>query len=114
MLGPVKTMLLRVAGHVCWREGGREGEKRAVALVACACAYVRAQAVDVARAGQSVAMKIEATNPTEQSRMYGRHFDFNDPLLSRISRESIDALKAHFRVRWGAPGCPRVGCPGPT
>jgi hypothetical protein len=57
------------------------------------------QAVDVARVGQSVAMKIEATNPTEQSRMYARHFDHTDQLVSRISRESIDALKLHFQVR---------------
>jgi hypothetical protein len=35
-------------------------------------------------------------NPTEQSRMYGRHFDHNDQLVSKISRESINALKAHF------------------
>lgn len=52
-------------------------------------------------------MKIEATNPTEQSRLYGRHFDFNDQIVSRITRESIDALKAHFQVgvRWGGVGC---------
>ncbi len=54
------------------------------------------KAVDTATAGQSVAMKIEGGNATEQSRLYGRHFDHNDQLVSRISRESINALKAHF------------------
>jgi len=53
--------------------------------------------VDVAKAGQSVAMKIEAGNQQEASRVYGRHFDAADELVSRISRESIDALKEHFR-----------------
>lgn len=31
--------------------------------------------VDVVRAGESVAMKIEATRPEEATRLYGRHFD---------------------------------------
>lgn len=41
-------------------------------------------------------MKIEGTNATEQSRTYGRHFDHQDQLVSKISRESINALKSHF------------------
>ena len=32
--------------------------------------------VDRAKKGESVAMKIEATNTTEATRLYGRHFDF--------------------------------------
>jgi translation initiation factor 5B len=59
------------------------------------------KAVDTARAGQSVAMKIEGTNTTEQSRLYGRHFDHTDQIVSRITRESIDALKEHFRDDMG-------------
>ncbi|KAI8476355.1 MAG: P-loop containing nucleoside triphosphate hydrolase protein [Monoraphidium minutum] len=54
------------------------------------------KAVDTVRAGNSVAMKIEGTNATEQSRTYGRHFDHKDQIVSRISRESINALKSHF------------------
>jgi translation initiation factor 5B len=54
------------------------------------------KSVDAARAGQSVAMKIEGTNAAEQSRLYGRHFDHRDQLMSRVSRESINALKSHF------------------
>jgi len=34
------------------------------------------KAVDTARRGESVAMKLEPTNTTEGSRLYGRHFDF--------------------------------------
>jgi translation initiation factor 5B len=48
-------------------------------------------------------MKIEAHSSEQQSRLFGRHFDHTDPLVSLISRESIDALKSHFRVRELAP-----------
>ena len=34
------------------------------------------KAVDSAKKGDSVAMKLEPTNTTEGSRLYGRHFDF--------------------------------------
>lgn len=53
--------------------------------------------VDVARRGDAVAMKIESTKPEEAARLYGRHFDANDDLVSRISRESINVLKDMFR-----------------
>jgi len=32
--------------------------------------------VDVAKRGDNVALKIEAQNAEESSRLYGRHFDF--------------------------------------
>lgn len=32
-------------------------------------------AVDKAKRGDTVALKVEATNTTESSRLYGRHFD---------------------------------------
>eukprot|EP00798_Chlamydomonas_sp_ICE-L_P031196 gene31196-6343_t len=54
------------------------------------------KSVDTAKVGQSVAMKIESQNGEQGSRLYGRHFDFNDPIVSRITRESINALKEHF------------------
>jgi translation initiation factor 5B len=37
----------------------------------------------------------------EQQRLFGRHFDATNPLVSRISRESIDALKTHFKEEMG-------------
>lgn len=42
-----------------------------------------------------------AGNAIEQSRMFGRHFDHTDQLVSKISRESINALKAHFADEMG-------------
>ena len=53
--------------------------------------------VKKATAGQSVAMKIEPRTPSESSRLYGRHFDHKDQLVSRMTRESIDMLKECFR-----------------
>ncbi|GAB5037127.1 translation initiation factor aif-2 [Nannochloropsis oceanica] len=45
--------------------------------------------------GTQAAIKIECEkNPNI---MFGRHFTAEHPLYSRISRESIDALKSHFK-----------------
>merc|ERR1712200_41709 len=52
--------------------------------------------VDTARKGDEVCIKIEAV-PGEAPKMIGRHFDDTDLLISRISRESIDACKDYFR-----------------
>ena len=52
--------------------------------------------VDFAKQGTDVCIKIENTNG-EAPKLYGRHFDSTDLLISRLSRESIDALKDHFR-----------------
>lgn len=47
--------------------------------------------------GDKVAMKLEATNAAESAVLFGRHFDAQDALVSRVTRESIDVLKANFR-----------------
>uniref|UniRef100_S4RIJ5 Eukaryotic translation initiation factor 5B n=1 Tax=Petromyzon marinus TaxID=7757 RepID=S4RIJ5_PETMA len=54
------------------------------------------KAVDVARKGQEVCIKIEPV-PGEAPKMFGRHFEASDFLVSKISRASIDALKDWFR-----------------
>ncbi|GJP72381.1 hypothetical protein CLOP_g3120, partial [Closterium sp. NIES-67] len=53
--------------------------------------------VDTARKGQAVAMKIVGSNAEETQKSYGRHFDSDDELVSRISRNSIDLLKENYR-----------------
>lgn len=53
--------------------------------------------IDVAKKGQMVAIKIVGTNPEEQQKMYGRHFEMEDALVSHITRRSIDILKANYR-----------------
>ncbi|EEF34273.1 translation initiation factor if-2, putative [Ricinus communis] len=55
------------------------------------------KAVDYAKKGQSVAIKLVNNSPEDQQKMYGRHFDHEDLLVSRISRTSIDVLKANYR-----------------
>ncbi|CAH9115017.1 unnamed protein product [Cuscuta epithymum] len=53
--------------------------------------------VDSAKKGQMVAIKIIGSNSEEQQKMFGRHFDMEDELISKISRRSIDILKENFR-----------------
>ncbi|TKY87030.1 hypothetical protein EX895_003707 [Sporisorium graminicola] len=45
--------------------------------------------------GGGVAVKIEHA-VHESAKMFGRHFEEHDVIISHISRASIDALKAHF------------------
>jgi len=54
------------------------------------------KAQEVAKKGQSVAIKIELAE-NEPARMVGRHFEERDEIVSHISRESIDVLKEAFR-----------------
>jgi len=52
--------------------------------------------VKIARRGDTVCCKIEQT--TAQNHItYGRHFDHLNKLYSKISRESINVLKEHFK-----------------
>lgn len=52
--------------------------------------------VDLAKKGVDVCIKIEPV-PGSTPKLYGRHFEAEDMLVSKISRESIDACKDHFR-----------------
>lgn len=51
------------------------------------------KAVDEARKGQSVAVKVDTPNNV----VFGRHFTTESVLYSRLTRESINALKEHFK-----------------
>lgn len=54
------------------------------------------EVVKKSQAGGGVAVKIEA--PSHQpARMFGRHFDEKDEVISHISRDSIDVLKVSPR-----------------
>jgi translation initiation factor 5B len=52
--------------------------------------------MEVAKAGDEVCVKIENTTG-EAPKLYGRHFTHEDPLISKITRESIDVCKNYFR-----------------
>ena len=59
------------------------------------------KSVQKAMPGDRVAMKIESTKPEEAARLYGRHFDYQDALVSRVTRKSINVLKDMFRDEMG-------------
>ncbi|XP_043092746.1 eukaryotic translation initiation factor 5B isoform X1 [Puntigrus tetrazona] len=54
------------------------------------------KSVDSAKKGQEICVKIEPI-PGESPKMYGRHFEAVDIIVSKITRQSIDALKNWFR-----------------
>ncbi|KAB2635193.1 eukaryotic translation initiation factor 5B-like [Pyrus ussuriensis x Pyrus communis] len=53
--------------------------------------------VDMAKKGSKLAIKIIGSNSEEQQKMFGRHFEIDDELVSQISRNSIDVLKVNYR-----------------
>ncbi|XP_077102432.1 eukaryotic translation initiation factor 5B [Siphateles boraxobius] len=54
------------------------------------------KSVDIAKKGQEICVKIEPI-PGESPKMYGRHFEAVDLIVSKITRQSIDTLKNWFR-----------------
>ncbi|XP_034404616.1 eukaryotic translation initiation factor 5B isoform X2 [Cyclopterus lumpus] len=54
------------------------------------------KSVESAKKGQEICIKIESI-PGDSPKMYGRHFEATDILVSKITRASIDALKNWFR-----------------
>ncbi|XP_040025874.2 eukaryotic translation initiation factor 5B isoform X2 [Gasterosteus aculeatus] len=54
------------------------------------------KSVDSAKKGQEICVKIESI-PGESPKMYGRHFEATDVIVTKITRASIDALKSWFR-----------------
>ena len=57
--------------------------------------YIDFQIVKKAQAGAGVAVKIEHA-VYQSAKMFGRHFDDKDEILSHISRQSIDVLKVRI------------------
>jgi len=54
------------------------------------------KSVTEAKTASQVAVKIEMPTVDAQHKVFGRHFDLPDEIVSQISRESIDVIKAHF------------------
>ena len=57
---------------------------------------VNHKTMESARKGQEVCIKIEHFG-ADAPKLYGRHFDYTDLLVSRVTRESIDVVKEYFR-----------------
>jgi len=58
--------------------------------------------VDMAKKGVDVCIKIEPA-PGHTPKLFGRHFEATDQLVSKITRESINACKDYFRDDLGKP-----------
>jgi len=54
------------------------------------------KSITEAKSASQVAVKIEMPTVDAQHKVFGRHFDLPDEIVSQISRESIDVIKAHF------------------
>ncbi|VDK36857.1 unnamed protein product [Taenia asiatica] len=54
------------------------------------------KAIQEARTGQEVCIRIDPVEG-ETPKLYGRHFDHTDLLISKISRDSIDIVKEFYR-----------------
>ncbi|KAF6141719.1 hypothetical protein GIB67_027897 [Kingdonia uniflora] len=54
--------------------------------------------VNEATKGNEVGIKITSTNFVDQQSKFGRHAKIGDELVSHITRESIDVLKAHYKT----------------
>ncbi|KAL3619260.1 hypothetical protein CASFOL_036830 [Castilleja foliolosa] len=52
--------------------------------------------VDYAKKGQKVAIKIIGSNPDDKQKMFGRHMEMEDELVSKITRNSLDALEENY------------------
>jgi translation initiation factor 5B len=53
------------------------------------------QSVKIAKRGDTVCLKVQS--PKTEHIMYGRHFDHQDQVVSKMSREAINILKENFR-----------------
>ena len=50
--------------------------------------------VEIATKGSEVCIKVI---DMQNNYIYGRHFDFNDTIISHLTRDSIDIMKKHFK-----------------
>ncbi|GAA6059793.1 hypothetical protein JCM10212_003688 [Sporobolomyces blumeae] len=92
---------LRVGTPLCVIKVDPETKKREViSLGKVSSLEINKKAKDVVKkheVGGGVAVKIEHAS-YENAKQFGRHFDEKDEVVSMVSRNSIDALKEHFRA----------------
>jgi len=92
---------LRVGTPICVVKTDPQTQKREVIrLGKITSLEINHKTMDVikkSQAGGGVAVKIEHA-VYESAKMFGRHFDDKDELLSQVSRQSIDVLKTSFKA----------------
>ncbi|KAJ1919292.1 eukaryotic translation initiation factor 5B [Mycoemilia scoparia] len=91
---------LRVGTPVCVvKKNAETKQDEIVTLGKVASMEVNRKPVDLVRkgeAGAGVAVRIDCP-VSETPKMFDRHFTYDDPIYSKISRTSIDVLKNNFR-----------------
>jgi translation initiation factor 5B len=96
----VEAGFLKIGSPVCAMcedvSALREGKDKFVDLGRISSIEVSNKPVEIAKTGQEVCIKIENTT-NGAPKLLGRHFLVTDFLVSKISRESIDAVKNYFR-----------------
>jgi len=92
---------LRVGTPLCVvKTDATTGKKDIIRLGKITSLEINHKTMDIVKknqAGGGVAVKIEHA-VYESTKMFGRHFDEKDELLSMITRQSIDVLKESFRA----------------
>jgi len=76
------------------------GKKDVIRLGKISSLEINHKAMEIVKksqAGAGVAVKIEHA-VYESAKMYGRHFDDKDEVVSQITRQSIDVMKESFRM----------------
>ena len=100
---------LRIGTPVCVVGGARGGESGTGGDDASSVTLIgRVTSIEqnhktipvVKKGGPSVAIKIDHES-WDTPKMVGRHFTEKDDLVSRVTRQSIDVLKDHFRNEIG-------------
>lgn len=86
---PVSAMCLEASSE-------REGKDKFVDLGRITSIEYNHKPLEVAKMGQDVCIKIENVGGGAP-KLLGRHFLITDQLVSKISRDSIDAVKNYFR-----------------
>lgn len=88
---------LRIGTPLCVMGNDEAGQPSIISIGRVSSIEQNHKSIPVVRkGGPSVAIKIDH-EPWDTPKMVGRHFGEKDELVSRISRQSIDILKEHFR-----------------
>ncbi|KAL0949089.1 hypothetical protein HGRIS_009180 [Hohenbuehelia grisea] len=91
---------LRIGTPIAVVKTGEGGKKEIIDLGKITSLEINHKTHDIVKksqAGGGVAVKIEHA-VYQSAKMFGRHFDEKDELLSHITRQSIDVLKTSFKA----------------
>lgn len=80
----------------------KKGQKVAIKVSRCSLVFLNhlpeISLFFLKQIASGISFQIVGSNPEEQQKMFGKHFDYEDELVSHISRSLIDILKENYRV----------------